>query len=188
MTLKLFKKDRPPIIEFRKAFTLSVYFVRPWSNWDLYAWAIRLFIWAPYCHTAIGFKDFIFESVARGAVWTSLKRFNAKNKVIAKFDIQLNQTQYTKLCALCKTVEKTPYDWRAVMGLAMTRLRALFGSKSTTNVVQNGRRYMFCSELAYILLCDLGILDAKVQSDFLDPKRFLRYLEAAKDARIVRKF
>lgn len=182
MTLRLFKKDLPPKVGFRVAFTLSVYFVRPKKWYDLYAWAIRLFIWAPYCHTAIGFNDFIFESVARGAIWTSLKRFNAKNKTIAKFDVTLTRDQYIKLRDLCKAVEKTPYDWRAIINLAFFKL----GFKPP--YPDNGRKFLFCSELAFILLQDLGLLPTGAASDYMDPKRFLRYLEAAKNPAIVRKF
>lgn len=182
LALKLFKKDVPPKVEFRTAFTLSVYFVRPKKWYDLYAWAIRLFIWAPYCHTAIGFNDFIFESVARGAIWTPLKRFRAKNKVIAKFDITLTRDQYVKLRDLCRSVEKTPYDWRAIINLALYKLgrKPLFPD--------NGRKYLFCSELACVLLQDLGLLPKNVDAEFMDPKRFLRLLEAAKNPLIVRKF
>jgi hypothetical protein len=54
--------------------------------------------------------------------------------------------------------------------------------------VNNGRKYLFCSELAYILLSDLGLIPASVASDGLDPKRFLRLLEAANNPAIIRKF
>ena len=161
-------------------FSLSVYFVRPRSLWDPYAWAIRLFIWAPYCHTAIGFSNKIFEAVGDGATWSTLKRFNAKNKTIALFEIELSQAQHVKLLSLCKRIEKTPYDWRAIVNLAFYKLglRPIYPD--------NGRKYLFCSELAFVILQDLGLLPEGQKPDYMDPKRFLRYLEKANDPAIIR--
>lgn len=144
--------------------------------------AIKLFIWAPYNHVALEMNEHYFEAVGDGAHWTSREHFLATKDIRAKFSIQLNELQSSRLCTAIDEYEGTPYDFRAVLGLALVRL----GWKH--NPMANGAKKLFCSELVYNLLVDCDVIQKTTEPELLDPKRLLRYLENSKNPAVSRLF
>ena len=166
---------------------MQVIFTRPRKG-DFLCWSIRLLTWAPYCHVALRVQDRIFHAVTNGCLWADEQSFAQKNKIVACFDIKLNDSQQSSLLQACKKIVGTPYDWSGVVGLGLMRLAHLVGYEMRDNPLKNNSQFMFCSELAYRVLSSLKLIPVSRSPELLDPKRFLRWLEKAKNPLIKRLF
>jgi len=108
MVLKLFKKNYPPKIEFRRAWTLTLLFCKPRRGLNLRSKLVRLFGRSSYCRVALGFKDFVYTTVQHkdSFIWLSMKRFCARHTIVWRIDIELSRDQYLSLFEASKNTPK----------------------------------------------------------------------------------
>lgn len=162
---------------------ILIRFTRPRSKLDLMAWAVRLLTWAPYSHAALQFNNKIFHAVKEGSVWTDFADFDKRHETIAMFEVSLDDLLRSKLLAIANKLEKIPYDWLGVVGIA---LHKMFGLRR--NILRTGKKAIFCSELCYYLLVMIGVIKASEAFDpeLFDPKKLLRYLEKSSSPNLKR--
>jgi hypothetical protein len=158
---------------------VKIIFTKP-QKLSFLSLGIQLFTWAPYNHAAIGLNDsntppnFVYyEALGDGVTITGKAQLERRDKIMAQFTLELNEQHQRKLSQLCKSFQGTPYDWRAVAGIALHRL-GWHG-----NPLARNENRVFCSEFVYRVLQIVGVVPKSEEPELLDPKRLLRYLEAA---------
>lgn len=166
---------------------IKILFTAPKKS-ELVSLGIKLLTWAPYSHVALQVDGRVFHATADGSQWTTLEDFSVRHRIAACFEIILRPSDSRQLVDICTKLKGVPYDYSAVGGLALYRLAYMLGWKMKNNPLRNNAQFLFCSELAYEVLSRLKIVPKTKTPELLDPKRFLRYLEAAKLPHIKRIF
>jgi hypothetical protein len=163
---------------------LRIAFSRP-KKFNIASAAIMVFTNCKFSHALIKWRsenldtDMIYQASHGMAHFMCGKRFSSSNIIVAEYEFNLTDEQFTAVMKKCVQLAGTKYGTLQLIGMGAERLTGV------KNPWRDASKTFVCSELVGEILKQLGLIDSTLDLELGGPRELEQAVIAAPGVRVV---
>lgn len=140
---------------------LVVGFSKP-KTWKPFAWAIMKFSGTPYSHAFVQLdlpnasRKLIFQASHTMVNFMGQTLFDAQNEIVEAYEVMPNDVPRVIVVQFMVDNIGKPYNIRQVLGIALVKIVKKLTGRSIKNPFADGKAGYVCTEIAGVLMEQLG--------------------------------